>query len=438
MTLYYSSNQNFIFRIGAFTSIPDVYDCFANLPKKSCKKPGAEIEMIQLVMTLLNWNWTMIDVVKEYGIESQYGDPLPGNPKNYTGIIGLLQKGLIDMAVPSMKITVDREQNGSIIFSYPFRFFQQIYIIETPTEADFRNFIFTTFTTDVWLMIIASVISVIILEFLILMLEEKDMPLLQKISDSVTEPIGIILRQSVKRHKSIAHFIFQGNLLLMFVVIYVYFQSIMNSRLTAPEKQDLPFTNQKGFLDILEKGERFPTYIEDKMPDCSNEENCKRMPQIFKKNPIRLGNTFDDIVEQIKKGGIYYADYDIDFIPDVSSVWSYKDSMTIIRDPTGIRSYGGFAFNKKNVRLRNDFNNALTRIMGGITQINLASGYNERKPSTSNSVTPQKVTLSLFKHFEQLLLIFGIGIGISIGIIIIEILLFKFKTIKLLLIRQFK
>lgn len=376
--------------------------------------------------------------MKEYGIEAKFGDPLPNDPKNYTGIIGLLQKGLIDMAIPSMKITVKREKEASVIFSYPFRFFQQIYIVATPTEADFTNFIFATFTTDVWLLIIASIISVIILEFCILMLEEKEMPMMQKISDSFTEPISMILRQNVKRHKSIAHFIFQGNLLLMFVVIYVYFQCTMNSRLTASKKEELPFTNQKGFLDLLEKGKRFPTYSEDKMPDCSNEENCKRMPEIFKNNPIRIARTFDGIISQIKKGGIYYADYDVDFIPGTASVWSYKDSLTVIRDPTGLRSLGGFAFNKKNVRLRNQFNNILTRIMGGTNQINLASGYNERKPSSSNLVIPQVVRISLTKHLEQLFLIFGVGLGISISVVVIEILLSKFITIRQLLIRRFK
>uniref|UniRef100_A0A0N5BYI7 PBPb domain-containing protein n=1 Tax=Strongyloides papillosus TaxID=174720 RepID=A0A0N5BYI7_STREA len=437
MSNYSPHNPDFVFRIGAFSAEPDVFNCFANLPKKPCPKPGAEMEMVQIIMALLKWNWTVIDVVKEYGIDPQFGDPLPNAPMNYTGILGLLQNGIIDMAMPSMKITVSRKQNASVIFSYPFRFFQQIYIIATPTENDYRNFIFATFSTHVWLLIVASLVSVIILEFFILMLEEKNIPLPQKIIDSFTEPISIILRQNVKKHKSIAHFIFQGNLLLMFVVIYVYFQSVMNSRLTAPEKQQLPFTNQKEFLDLLEKGIRFPTYIEDKMPDCSNEENCKRMPQIFKRNPIRIATTFNEIIDQIRKGGIYYADYDVEFIPDVASVWSYKDSLTIIRDPTGIRSYGGFAFHKQNARYRNQFNNALARIMGGINQINLASGYNEKKASSNNVVRPQRMTLSLTKHFEQLFLIFGIGLGISIFIISIEILLDKILLVKRLLVRTF-
>uniref|UniRef100_A0A0N4ZT03 PBPb domain-containing protein n=1 Tax=Parastrongyloides trichosuri TaxID=131310 RepID=A0A0N4ZT03_PARTI len=404
------NSPNFVFRVGAFSSAPDVYNCFDNLPEKPCAKPGAEMEIVQIIMTILKWNWTVIDVVKEYGIDPKYGDPISSNQMKYNGIIGLLQKGEIDMAMPSMKMTIERKQNASIIFSYPFRYFQQIYIVSTPTEVDYRNFIFGTFSTDVWLLIIASVISVIIIEFLILMFEEKDMPLLKKISDSFTEPISIVLRQMVKKHNSIAHFIFQATLLLMFVVIYVYFQSVMNSRLTAPEKQDLPFTDQKGFLDTLEKGERFPTYIENKMPDCTTEKNCERIEKIFLKNPVRVVSGFDNIIDQIRKGGIYYADYDTDFIPNIASVWSYKDSITVIRDPTGIRSYGGFAFNKKNVRYRDQFNNALSRIMGGINQINLASGYNEIKSSPSNTKTAQRVTLSLTKHLEQLVLLFGIGL----------------------------
>uniref|UniRef100_A0A0K0FKK4 COesterase domain-containing protein n=1 Tax=Strongyloides venezuelensis TaxID=75913 RepID=A0A0K0FKK4_STRVS len=173
------------------------------------------------------------------------------------------------------------------------------------------------------------------------------------------------------------------------------------------------------------------------MPDCSDEENCKRMGEIFKQNPIRIATTFDEIIHQIKKGGIYYADYDVEFIPDVASVWSYKDSLTIIRDQTGIRSYGGFAFNKQNVRYRNQFNNALARIMGGINQINLASGYNEKKTSSDNVVRPQRVPLSLTKHYEQLFLIFGIGLGISAFIISIEILLDKILLAKRLLVRKF-
>lgn len=59
-TPYNLYNQDFVFRIGAFPSEPDVFNCFTNLPKKPCERPGAEMELVQIVMTLLNWNWTVV------------------------------------------------------------------------------------------------------------------------------------------------------------------------------------------------------------------------------------------------------------------------------------------------------------------------------------------------------------------------------------------
>uniref|UniRef100_A0AC35U1K5 PBPb domain-containing protein n=1 Tax=Rhabditophanes sp. KR3021 TaxID=114890 RepID=A0AC35U1K5_9BILA len=424
------NTPNGTFKIGVFENEPDIFNCFRNLPRKKCQRPGVEMEIIEIVMRLLGWNWEVIDIVQTFNADPSFGDKYDNG--TYNGLIGLLEEGKIDMGAPSMKITIERLDR--VIFTSPLRFFQQVYFVSTPTENDFTNFIFGAFTTQVWMFILATVFIVILLEYIILCLEKQENTWLKNLSDAVIEPLTIILRQTVRKHRSRAHWVFQGTLLITFVVLYVYFQSIASSKLTAQKKMDIPFESQKGFLDLLQKRDHyFPVYWRNETPECSNKANCQRMDHVFKMNPVRVGKSLAQITDLIHEGGIFYADYDVDLVPKNGNNWSIRDNITIIKDINGLTSYGAFAFRKQNIRLRNAFNNMLARTIGGMNQISSGVGYNDKIIDMGNTIVTERVSLSLFKHLEQLVLIYFFGIGISIAICCIEIIISHAITLKKIL-----
>uniref|UniRef100_A0A1I7YYE9 Uncharacterized protein n=1 Tax=Steinernema glaseri TaxID=37863 RepID=A0A1I7YYE9_9BILA len=49
-----------ILRVGVLESSPDATGCFRNLPERPCPRPGAQVEIISMVLQMLGWNWTMV------------------------------------------------------------------------------------------------------------------------------------------------------------------------------------------------------------------------------------------------------------------------------------------------------------------------------------------------------------------------------------------
>ncbi|ETN79250.1 zinc finger, C2H2 type [Necator americanus] len=78
-----------------------------------------------------------------------------------TGIMGLLARNAIDMSGLSMRITPERMRVAH--FTFPIRYFQQVYIINRPPENDFRNFIFASFSLEVWFMLLITILGVAML-----------------------------------------------------------------------------------------------------------------------------------------------------------------------------------------------------------------------------------------------------------------------------------
>lgn len=56
-------------RVGLFEHDPDAFNCFRRMPKKPCAKPGAEIEIISMVMQILDWQWEVVSFFNEFRLK---------------------------------------------------------------------------------------------------------------------------------------------------------------------------------------------------------------------------------------------------------------------------------------------------------------------------------------------------------------------------------
>lgn len=140
-------------RVGLFEHSPDAYSCFRMLPQKSCPKPGSEVEIVQIVMNMLDWEWEVVDTNEAFvscihAISDTNAYPCRGllmiseirrrmgiireklnglfwsSSNSFSGIMGLLADNKIDMSGLSLRITPDRMTRAH--FTFPIRYFQVI------------------------------------------------------------------------------------------------------------------------------------------------------------------------------------------------------------------------------------------------------------------------------------------------------------------------
>ncbi|CAB3399336.1 unnamed protein product [Caenorhabditis bovis] len=88
--------------------------------KPQCKQPGAEVEILKLVFQLIGVNYTILDVWKEFGEQYDFGTKQENG--SWSGMIGLLVEGKLDVIGLSMRMSLEREE--AVLFSYPTRYFE--------------------------------------------------------------------------------------------------------------------------------------------------------------------------------------------------------------------------------------------------------------------------------------------------------------------------
>ncbi|KIH57540.1 hypothetical protein ANCDUO_12268 [Ancylostoma duodenale] len=405
-------------RVGVFEHNPDAFNCFRLLPRRSCPKPGAEVEIIKIVMELLDWEWEIVDTEVEFGVVNDFGGLTAEG--NFSGIMGLLARNQIDMSGLSMRITPERMQAAH--FTFPTRYFQQVYIISRPPENDFRNFIFATFTTQVWLMLLVTILGVAMLRFVIaILIEQRTSPSTNILTNSILETYGLMLKQRVIDPTAASSMVLDAVLIAAMLVVSQYYVSSMNSKLTAPPTSAIPFLHQD---ELLKQKKRYLTYYADIELEGCSERNVERIKKVMKYNPVVTHESENDIIAEIKRGGVFYSVYDIEFLPQAVSVWDRDQGLTVIRDTTGIVSYAAFAFSSDNGGLRTLFNRALLEVLPGIPQITLGHDYAHKKEPEDTTVQAKRTTLSLKSHLEQLFVIFIIFSFACIVTFIVEIIVF--------------
>ncbi|CAI5450288.1 unnamed protein product [Caenorhabditis angaria] len=414
-------------RVGIFEHDPDAFNCFRRMPKKSCDKPGAEVEIISMVMKLLDWQWEVIDTEARFNVVNDFGNLQPDG--NFSGIMGLLAKDKIDMSGLSMRITPDRMQFAH--FTFPIRYFQQVYIIRRPPENDFRNFVFAPFSTEMWILLLATIMAVSTVRFMCALYWDSRVGSKFNIYfSSVLETFGLMLNQRVQDPSAVSTMFLEGFLIISMMSIAQYYQTSMNSRLTAPPSSRIPFLHQDQLAEQLYKKETYLTYYFNYSLEGSSVKNQRIISEAMKFNPIVVRSKESDLIKEIQKGGVFYSTYDIEFLPQAVSTWDKRQGLTVIRDTAGIVSYVAFGFSISNRKLCQMFNKALLKILPGIASITLGPGYGTKKQPEDITVQVKKTRLSLKKHLEQLFYIYLIGLGISSFLFLLEILYFRLAAIK--------
>ncbi|EYB86287.1 hypothetical protein Y032_0282g1286 [Ancylostoma ceylanicum] len=395
-------------------------------------------------MELLDWEWEIVilmvtfravtslvelthiqvDTEVEFGVVNDFGGLTSDG--NFSGIMGLLARDQIDMSGLSMRITPERMQAAH--FTFPTRYFQQVYIINDPPENDFRNFIFATFTTQVWLMLLVTILGVAMLRFVIaILIEQRTSPSTNILTGSILETYGLMLKQRVIDPTAGSAMVLEAVLIAAMLVVSQYYVSSMNSKLTAPPTSAIPFLHQDELLTLLEQKKRYLTYYADIELEGCSEKNVERIKKVMKYNPVVTHENENDLVAEIKRGGVFYSVYDIEFLPQAVSVWDRNQGLTVIRDTTGIVSYAAFAFSSDNRGLRTLFNRALLEVLPGIPQITLGHDYAHKKEALDTTVQAKRTTLSLKSHLEQLFLIYIIFSFACIVTFLVEIIVFHAK-----------
>ncbi|CAI4222659.1 unnamed protein product [Auanema sp. JU1783] len=409
-------------QVGVFEHDPDAFNCFRNVPKGQCAKPGAEIDIITMVMDILDWEWEIVDTESAYGVVNDFGNVQEDG--NFSGIMGLLHTNKIDMSGLSMRVTPERMKAAH--FTFPIRYFQQVYIITKPPENDFRNFIFSPFSTEFWFLLVAAIVAVGITRVLCGMIMQRIVRRrVQYIGDCFFELFAIIFKQRVRESRALCLMILQIIFVTSILIVRGHFQSIMNSKLSAPPTSAIPFYTQSQLLDLFEKKARYPTYYVDIQLEGSNEKNQERINKISEYNPIVVHPKEDDLIAEIKKGGVFYSTYDIEFLTTAVSIWDEKEQLTVIRDPTGILSYVAFGFSKNNRKLCSQFNAALMLVLPGVPRITLGPGYANKKPPLDTTIQAKKTSLSLRRHLEQLFLMYLISHSFCLLVFSLEIIIKK-------------
>uniref|UniRef100_A0A8R1DT38 Ionotropic glutamate receptor C-terminal domain-containing protein n=1 Tax=Caenorhabditis japonica TaxID=281687 RepID=A0A8R1DT38_CAEJA len=414
-------------RVGIFEYGTDAINCFRKMPRKPCMKPGSEVEIVSMVMKLLDWQWEVIDTEKEFGVVDDLGRRLPDG--NFSGIMGLLSQDKIDMSGLSLRITPARMAFAH--FTFPIRYFQQVYIIKRPPEYDFRNFVFAPFTTDTWLLLLATIMAVSTMRFACALYWDRRVgSKFSMYTNSFLETFGLMLRQRVQDPTVVSTMILEGFLIVVMMSVSQYYQTTMNSRLTAPPSSRIPFYHQEQLIDLLLHKKTFLTYYYNYTLEgttVKNEKNIKRAMMI---NPVVVRTTQEGLLADINKGAVFYSPYDIEFLPQPVSVWSKEQGLTVIRDTAGIYSYQAFGFSHSNRKLCQMFNKALIKILPGIPSITLAPGYEIKMQPEDVTVQVKKTRLSLTKHLVQVFYIFLIGCGISLTCFAAETVFYRFKVMQ--------
>ncbi|UMM42317.1 hypothetical protein L5515_018193 [Caenorhabditis briggsae] len=269
-------------RIGVFPLEKDAQTCF-EVP--TCKNPGAEVEVLQLAFRLIGVNYTIVDVWKEFGQLYDFGAKQADG--SWSGMIGLLQTGQLDMIGLSMRMSSEREE--AVLFSYPTRVFESVFVIAPPSFTCTRQFIFNAFSRTVWMLIVFFVLLLYLSDLFINYFKLKGFYPDQAISKYFVDLFST----------TISSFIVSSRVLLVVTLFTTFmlsqlYQTDMYAFLSAPLTYDIPFRTIKQALDVVDKKKMFFAAFENQSFLCT-PNICNRYEQVIKKNPVKRGDTSDDV-----------------------------------------------------------------------------------------------------------------------------------------------
>ncbi|CAI5455829.1 unnamed protein product [Caenorhabditis angaria] len=395
-------------RVGVFPLEKDAQTCFE---RPDCKHPGAEVEILKMVFRLIKVNYTLLDVWKEFGEQYDFG----AKQKNgsWSGMIGLLHQGKLDMIGLSMRMSSEREE--AVLFSYPTRVFESIFIIAPPSLTCTRQFIFNAFSRTVWICIILT--FMLFYAFSILMNYAR-------VRNRHDEDFKFSKYFIDFFNTSISTFPVSNRLILLITLFATFifsqlYQTDMYAFLSVPLSYDIPFRSIKEALDIVERKKMYFAAFDAQTLLCT-PATCNRYEQVTKKNPVRRGETEKEVQDLILKGGIYQSTVDSDLLPGKLAWLTTNQEFLIIRDEDAPSYYVAFSFAKSHKKLLRKFNNALIEVLPAVSTITTGHGYNTKKLPFEMRTANPRAPLSFLNHLLQLFRSFSIAMFACIIIFLLE------------------
>lgn len=192
-------------------------------------------------MTILGLDYELIDTEKEYDVTNDFGSQ--NDDGTWSGLIGLVMNGSIDMTALTVRLT---DKRLSVVdFSFPVRFYQQVYIIKTPADLDFRNFIFSAFTTEVWVYFVLCVGAANFVHMICVLLL---LPETYSWSYRAEYAFNMMMDE---RERYWCCSLLTKIYVFATLVMSEYYQSVMTTTLTAPSRTKMPFLTQSQLIGTM-------------------------------------------------------------------------------------------------------------------------------------------------------------------------------------------
>ncbi|KAK0404765.1 hypothetical protein QR680_017614 [Steinernema hermaphroditum] len=408
-------------RVGFLEVEMDSVRCFRQIPFQKCRRPGAEVELIHIIFQILGVDFEIIDVQREYGVRNELGSRDENG--NWTGMMGLLLDGAIDVSGLSMRIAPEREE--FVLFAYPIRYFQTVYITKRPEILETPEFIGATLSLSTWLLFGVLLLLLVLLNLLLrFSAAKKGVTFCGELTKAVWDIISVNLRQSASLpHSPTALFVLNGIYMVACIVLVTCFQSEMYAKLVAPSRYRIPFRNQEELVGALQRREVFMSGYSAHPILCVSPKICEQLTDALRKEPIKVRRVESEVVADIARSGVYQSTMDTAFIPNELSWFSRKRDKIVIRDDLGVAHFASFVFPKRLRRLRDRFNEALMTVLPAVRHITAAHGYRTLKDAYVPSVSTSVLALSLQRHLLQLFAVYALGVAFAIAVFCAELLL---------------
>ncbi|CAB3404480.1 unnamed protein product [Caenorhabditis bovis] len=318
---------------------------------------GIEMEQCKTLMNVLRWSYELVRYHNRIGYVMENGTAtgltnIIFRNKYFNTILGMLgdvQKGIIDMACGRFRMTPDRV--GTLNFSYPTEFeVNQVYLISDPQKSEDIGFLFRPFSKYVWLLLSITIIVVAIVFFVLRVVEfsSSTETIYSCLQSGMNQLLGSTFNIEIHDHRRSTFFAFHFFsaiwLLAWFHVFVDYYTSELSGMLVVSDKKQVPFTDFYGLIDHLRKGTyRLLTTSGDRMPECPAEisvSTCRALfREIFAKYPPKIGensllNNFEFVNTQ-KVPVVGFGWYPAQRISSQFSIWTqenFHSNIWLIKD----------------------------------------------------------------------------------------------------------
>uniref|UniRef100_A0A914X2A0 Solute-binding protein family 3/N-terminal domain-containing protein n=1 Tax=Plectus sambesii TaxID=2011161 RepID=A0A914X2A0_9BILA len=383
----------------------EAINCFDKLPKSPCAQPGFEVEIIDAVFKLLNWDYTWV-IADELGSVSDASG---------TGLIGMVHRGEVDIGASTMRSLPDHMT--LVDFAYPIWYYKQVLILAKPQAYSYRHFVFTPFDAVVWLLLIVSVLFCVLLDWTVhCTLLLRDLTAKQRILasiDSLKNYVGMLLKQDANLPRFASCTIIASFYAFFCLILTNYYESVMTGLLAVSLNPRVPFYGIDKLIPLLETKERSLVYFYEESEPMYPESLKARFKAALIGNPIKVSPTASTVLDiMAHQGGVYFGSEFEDKLPFRVSDSDPVNGFITVRDDSVAPTMGSFIFPKNSSHLKN-FNNALIVVLPGVYTIKSRYKWQKPYPSAEYTASAEKITLSLH-HLWEIFIIWLTGLSLAV------------------------